>query len=328
MSERRFVLATALAAFVLWGLRLPLVTVLPFNLDECCEVAQAGRVARGEVPYSSEWVNPKTPLLHLYLAPLFGLSSAGGDVVLYARLAMVPWALVMVVAVALCARRLWGPRAAALAALSLCSCSTFIDRSLRVRTDMVAAALWALALVWLIVPGEGRSAQEGRRRIVEVAGAGLVLGAAFLVTQKAAYFVLAGGLVLLLTRSSRDLVVFAGAAGAVTLGVLGGLSLYGGLGFRPFQSVFLHAATVGMRGFYRTSHWAVMALEESPFFWGGAVVGLAAMVVHARYGDDRRAMGLPVAAVVVTGLVLAHPEQWLWLHNRWKVRQQTDESPR
>lgn len=306
--------------------------------DEFFELHLGARVARGEVPFSATWDYMKTPLFSYLLAGVVRLGGDGGDTVLTARMVMLPFTVLTLLAVAAGARRRFGSGGAVvLAVLAAACCTTFLDRGGRLRTDAVATSLFAVALASLMASGAGGARPAGWRGLLRptggapfrltgpggllrdpVVGAGLAVGAAFLVTQKSVYFVLASLAVCLLPapgrRRLRDAGLFLGASGLV-VGVYVAAFALAGLGPSCVLTTFW-GGREGLAEVYRTASWGVTEVGRSPGFWLLALVGLGRSLAELRrpVPDARLAGAAAVAQVVLLLATWFHPNKWPYFY--------------
>lgn len=304
VDPRRLFLALAVA---FCGFKLALLAVYAWNaqfvMDEYNLVSSGLAIPRGFY----DAYDPVKTVLHVYF---YDLSRAWTDdsvgLMRAARLQGLALALAMVALVWGIARNLGRERVEALfAVVVLLSFTTFLERSFRIRSEPLAVSFPLLAL-WLAT-GRWRGAPATRF------AAGMAVGAAFLTTQKAAYYALAFGLAYLAAgmagegplgrrarRAVRDAALFsAGWTASVVLYA----AAFGGWGFpRVVRMVFTSPLEVVFHGeeFYPSfAPFLVQTLALNPLAWGLGACGL--VVALARW----RRLGEPERLAAVVGLVVA-----------------------
>lgn len=272
----------------------------------------------------------KNVLYAYYFQLAHRLSDDSVELMLTARLQGFALALGMIALCYAIARRLGGSRPASLsAAFVLLSFSTFMERAFRVRADTLAVFL-ALAGLWVALGGwrepEGR---RGPGRWLHAFGAGLLVGAAFLSTQKAAYHALALAVGYLAvgirsrwTRSGsrprwRDAATALAPAVLFSGGWIASVVAYavhfGGTDFpRILVVMFTSPLQVALHGdeVYEDL-WVFLyqTLTRNQLAYGLCFMGLALALVRFRRLDPRKVLAL-VVAMVLTVLVLCHNQPW------------------
>lgn len=217
------------------------------DIDELEHLHAAWSVSRGLVPYR-DFFEHHTPALYFAAAPFFAFFSVATRVrdaflfIFAARGAM--WALAGAALVLTFAigRRWRDGRTAAVAVLALSSAMFFSNKTVEVRPDVPALALWLLAL-WLVLtalqapPGHVARGRALRR----LALGGACIGGALMFTQKLLFALPGLGLALAweaavapasVARRQRVLGALAVAAGGAVpvLGVAAYFALNGALG--------------------------------------------------------------------------------------------------
>jgi len=139
----------ALVSLTLFLLKGALAPTVVFHADEFYEVFQARRIVSGELPYGPGWVFAKTPLFWCYLALAFWRAVSAVDIMLAARFLMLPFSLLMLYCLWWIGRRWFDDATAMAAVFSLSCCTTFIDRSIKLRTDMISTSIWVLIILLL-----------------------------------------------------------------------------------------------------------------------------------------------------------------------------------
>lgn len=168
--------------------RLWLLPVRGFDPDELQHLHGAWCIAQGQLPYR-DYFDHHTPWLHVLLAPLFLLlrpeldfSHATASLVI-ARAFMWAFTVGLLVSTFVLGRRWAGRAPAGLGTLFLSNTVMFLAKTLEVRPDVPAAALFLTGL--LAVQRYGASGREGRPRGLFVAG--LLFGSAAMFTPKVVF---------------------------------------------------------------------------------------------------------------------------------------------
>lgn len=268
-----------------------------FQVDEVEHIHAAYQVAVGKVLYRDVY-EAHTPGLYLTVAPFIDVDD---PVVSYGR-ARVLMLLMLLATIALAARlaaKLRGPQAAWLVATGLLVHSTFVERGMEVRPDgaLALAVLGSLALTTTTL----------RVSTVHLLQ-GVIMGAAFVFTQKAAIATFGFGLVWLGTAvRQRDwrLVVWPCLAWAVPIFlVAGAFAAVGAL--EPFiERNLANPVRVASRSRGLTMHFSPMPFLQlegarNPVFYCVAVAGLAGATALA---ITRPAARRSVATILVVGWV-------------------------
>lgn len=273
--------------------------------------------------------DPIKNVLYAYFFQLaHGLSDDSVELMLTARLQGFALALGMIALCYSISRRLGAGRSASLfSVFVLLSFSTFMERAFRVRADTLAVFL-ALAGLWVALGADGKPIKwRGLARWLHAFGAGLLVGAAFLSTQKAAYHALALGLGYLVvgirsawTRESPRLratgTILAPAA-VFSSGWAASVLLYavyfGGTDFpRTLKVVFtapLRIALHGDEAYQDLWIFVYQTLTRNQLAYGLCFIGLALAVFRFRRLAPRQLLALTVGSVL-TVLVLRHNQPW------------------
>lgn len=292
-------------------LKLLLLSRRAFNWDELHLLAVSWRTGQ-----SGFELTGRPGLMQVVLAPLTALPVPHEGVIGLAR--GLAWGIsgAVYALVGLLGRALFGPAAGALALALLLTETTFLERSVEVRTDTPACAL-ALAGAW--------AATRWRSPPGEAAGFGL-MGIAALFSQKALYPAAAWGVARVLLPSPTRLVAPGTLPSPASPRVgsralpLAGLLAAGGAVAAWYGLVawiapgsfpeFVGRTVVGALGEARDPYyvqavgwrWALQGLARNPVFWGiplvAAVLAAADGVRGASVSPERRA-ALAVAAAVL-----------------------------
>jgi len=280
-------LAIAIVVLVLASIlfRLLLTETAGFIMDELVDVNLAYQVGNGLKIYQDVlW--ERTPLMTYILSWVISDAESSLAAVLAARKVMWLASGILFFLVYMGGRRICGGLSALAAPLMLLSFSTFLDRAIRVRADLISTLLATPALLLLMAPRLGPLSQ---------ACAGLCLGLAFITTQKAAYFVLAFALGLICR------VLFETRFGLVSLKRILGYGFVSALcffvpvlvlGFFMSQSGRLHvfleqcffgATDMGLvnQTYSSTRLFVGQTVSRNPLFWGLGIAGMAILISEA-----------------------------------------------
>lgn len=315
---------------VLCATKIVLLTVLAVNSiyapDEYQQAGASMHIAEG---FYRGFQPIKTVLYAYYYQLAHQVTTNAVDLMRVARLQGLVLAVGMVVLVFATARRYGARRAEALfPVFVLLSFSTFMERAFRVRADTVAVFF---ALAGLAVAVGGRRDREewlaGRWRPLAV---GLLVGGAFLSTQKAAYHALAFGLGYLAVglthrwkrvKSSQHRLrgLLSGLSPAAwfsagwALSLLGYALYFGGFGFaRVLRAVFLAPREVALQGdeaYWNLQLFVLQTLSRNQLAYGLCFAGLVVGLSRWRRLEPWKVLGL-IVALVLTGLVLVHNQPW------------------
>jgi len=210
--------------------RVPLLLGRGFDVDELQHLHGAFSIHRGLTPHVDYFEHHSSWFAWM----LSGLIEAGGaswTTIMLARGLMALFAVAGLLCTHALARRLGGGWLPAAAVILHATTLLFVEKSLEVRPDVPASALWTLAAV-LAVDG----LRSGHRRAF--AGAGMALGVGLLFTFKLAFGAIGLGLAVLLTQAR------AGGWRGVRAGLPDLLTLVGWSAF-PVALLFLSLAQQG-----------------------------------------------------------------------------------
>lgn len=288
-------------------------------VDELVDAQFGYQVVSGFPIYSSEIPWERTPLMTY----LVGFVVSGQDSVaafLAGRKLM--WAVGTLLFLMVCAAsyRLYGWRLAIASPVLLLSFSTFLDRGFRIRADLLSTCLATPALLVLISPTLG---------LVPLSFAGLMLGLAFMTTQKAAYFVLAFACALtarLLLEHGRGFLkpflVFGSISAIAFLLPLGLYSLYMvSVGrFEMFvDNCFFGALNIGILAdtYDHTIKYFWQSFERSPQFWILGLIGIAMIfwqLLKQKRDCSPQFLALGVWTLVLVILLARHTVKYPYLY--------------
>jgi hypothetical protein len=307
LTGRRFVVALTLLLAGYLALETIYVLRLPLVMDELQGATEVERL-RDALPYRD--FPPYKTVLGYYLQLPVLLAAPGW----WSGLLLVKLEMALAVAVTLAwaavrlARRLRGG-AVLLALAVLLSTSSFLERSAELRVDMPTALAGLVSLVLLF---------EGGRRGVGWAGAWAAL--AVLISQKGAFYPLAGGAALgfdaLLRRDREGLAAgfrFALAGLAVGAAYLAFWGAVAGGGALAATVDAAHGAIAGVVEPIRRQFW-LQTLTRNPAFWLLSAASLALVAEHGLRGggDDERGPARRLAAFAAVLLALG-----LWYEQPW-----------
>jgi hypothetical protein len=177
-------LAAAAILFASVGLRIAYSLRQSFDTDEPQHLHVAWAWTKGLVAYRDFFDN-HTPLFHLAAAPLVYAVGERPELLLWARLAMLPIALALLACLAHLGRSLFSARAGVWAASLVAVLPSFLYESVEFRPDVAWATLWTAALVlWA----------RGPLRAGRAAAVGVLLGLALATSVKTIF--LAGSFAL------------------------------------------------------------------------------------------------------------------------------------
>jgi len=299
LDRRRFVGGLAL----IWGLYAAIEALyIPRMRLVMDEMEGAYNVARyaSHLPYRD--FDPYKTVLGYYLQ-LPVLMSVGEvwNAMLAVKAEMAALTIVTMLAVTFALTRHFGRAALLLASPLLVFMTDFTIRSADLRVDMLTALVGLAAFVMLL-----------RRRPWWAGG---LCAVSALVSQKAAYYALASGAVLLADliadsdrrAALRRMLAFAVAYAAALAAYL----LFWSAVASPrlvFQTVFVKAAYVAAIDVYsvRARYW-LQTFVHNPLYWTLAVV---AVVVLAQGWRDHTARAVAVYGGVLLALALRHSQPW------------------
>lgn len=154
---------------------------LPFIMDELADTQIGCQVGRGVKMYSEiEW--ERTPLMTYLISAITKSAENSFSTAILVRRLMWFGTVIIFFLTYFIARNIHGPRSAVFALLLLCGFTTFLDRSIRIRADLVST-VFSLPALWILV--------STSLHPIFLGIAGFFLGLAVLTTQKAIYFVAA-----------------------------------------------------------------------------------------------------------------------------------------
>ncbi|MEY3011584.1 MAG: hypothetical protein RIT45_319 [Pseudomonadota bacterium] len=308
--ERPAMRRAALLVVALWtvhalvyALRLPLV------MDELQGAFAAWELGTG-VPYR-DFVPYKTVLGYALQEPVLALWPGSWWAKLHA--VRVEMALLAALGMVLAAHRLSAllrPGAVLLALVLWAAMSTWTERAFALRVDMLTALCGLAGLLALL---------EGR-----VVWAGFWSGLSLCVSQKGAYFVLAGGVGSVasaalarqgtdaLRAAARAGLTFALAAAAPLLAYLAIFALLAGPG-PVLDAVFLRNRAIALQNLYDLGikYFWFQTFKRNPLFWGAALAGLALTVnVRRSAAASPPDLALGSYGAVLLLLALWHKQPW------------------
>lgn len=193
---------------------ISLVLRRSYDQDEFEVIKTAWKIFHGERIYV-DFFQHHHPLLYYLLIPLFALFGEGIEIVIGARLFMLPFSIGILLLTWAIARPIYGSAVAALAPLLLVLTPLFVNPAIEVRPDVPQVFFGLLAVYLLYRYFETRA-------LIQLVLSGFALGVAFLFLQKAVLLV--AGLALVLAGrlprrefTVRELGIFAIAAALLPL---------------------------------------------------------------------------------------------------------------
>jgi hypothetical protein len=302
VSNRRTVLIAAALALLYFGIQLVYILSLPLVMDEFDGANEAYQLLQ-VTPYQ-DYRPYKTVLgYYLQLPPLLVTSDPWtGLMASKMWLAAINTAAIFAASLTLAA--LFSPASALVGQLLLIGMSTFLERSSELRVDMLTAWFGLASFLLLL----------NRRWLA----AGAVAGLGFLVSQKGLYFILSANAAAAAfwwiesrdRRTVRDLVVL----NAGTAVVIAGYIAFWGLLSSPwavFSATFLSHGNIVFNDFYELEgHWT-RTLAKNPFFYWGALTGMAGLAAARWRG---LVGGTHLMTAVYAGVLFAlcrwHKQPW------------------
>lgn len=270
MSKRQSFLIAAGLSLLYFSIQLAYISRLPLVMDEFDGANEAYQLL-ALTPYK-DFRPYKTVLgYYLELPPLLFTSDLWTGLMLSkVWLALINTAAIFLSTLALAA--IFTPASALTGQLLLISVTTFLERSSEIRVDMLTAWFGLASLLLLL-----------KQRWLLAGG---VAGLSFLISQKGVYYILsanaAAGVFWLFEsrdrRTFRDLVVMNAGAAAV---IAAYIALWGLVStpWTVFAATFLSHGDIVFGQYYDLSqHWT-RTLGKNPFFYWGAVAGIAALAI-------------------------------------------------
>jgi len=275
--------------------RIPLLLQRGFDVDELQHLHGAYSISRGLTPHVDYFEHHSSWFAWLLSGPL-ELIGPSWTAVMVSRGLMAACAAAGLMLTFALARRFGGGLVPAVAVALHATTLLFVDKSLEIRPDVPAAALWTLAVL-LTVDG----LRGGPRR--SFAGAGTALGFGLLFTFKLAFGAIGLGLAVLYTqfRSGGLAGVRKGVPDLVTLVAWSALPLVLmllSLAHQDQLAAFVSEVIVGPMNWPREldpREYLGALLLGNPLLIGAGLLGLMELTVVARTNDDRA----PAAAVAV-----------------------------
>ena len=251
---------------------------LPFIMDELVDIQIGHEVGKGFKIYSElEW--ERTPLMTFLISAITKSSKSSFNTSILARKLMWLGTAIIFFLTYLIARQVHGSYYAALALLLLCGFTTFLDRSIRVRADLIST-LFSLPGLWAVVYPSLHPLFLGV--------AGLFLGLAVLTTQKAVYFVVAFAIALV----GRQ-IIFSGlnAQSLKKVGLNSSIAIAGfavptlsfllwihfsGRMDQFLEQCFFHASRAGFIGDTYRYTWKFLwqTISRNPLIWSFGLLGI------------------------------------------------------
>lgn len=310
MRDKRIdpVATILLVAIVFYGcLEYRLVLYARYIMDEFLHASWAGDIHFGVWPYA-EYMPFKTQFGILLYSMAYKLSDNTEGILLISRhIGFLTAILSLCVLFLLCRALFGGARSGLWAVLWTLACSTFIERSFRIRVDMLAMSLALFGLYQFLV------LRSWRRPLV----AGVFLGLAFCTTQKAAYFIVAFVISfwLLYRRAAsnpiREFLIFTFSGVAVFAAYVVAFG-HGGSYLNVVRATFVSdkAWTLALAGHYTGLHeYYWQTFSRNITFYCLSFAGLAYIVWYWRSSTWQQKFVSCFSFVVLVFLVI-HREPW------------------
>lgn len=199
--------------------------------------------------------------------------------------------------------RRYRPEAVCLALLFLVTMSTFLERSSEIRSDMLSAWCGLAGLLLLL----------DRRFLL----AGIACGMSFFISQKGAYYILAGDVALagwLISHRTRFALVRSIRFNLAMLGVLLAYLSFWSLLSSPsavVKAIFFSHQDIAFSRIYEIPGYWFQTLRRNPFFYLIGFVGLCQMLAALllRSAGYHRQV-LSIYALTLTALCIWHKQPW------------------
>jgi hypothetical protein len=166
---------------------------MPFIMDELVDTQIACQMAKGTNLYSN-YVWERTPLMNFIIGMAVGSGENSFLTAVNARKVMWVATIIVFIMTFLISRKVYNSDTGWLAILLLCSFTTFLDRSIRVRADMISSLL-SLPVLLILVCSE--------ISIGSMCIAGFFLGLSLLTSQKAIIFIISFGIAFIAREVSH-----------------------------------------------------------------------------------------------------------------------------
>ncbi|MDG1048993.1 MAG: glycosyltransferase family 39 protein [Planctomycetota bacterium] len=283
--------------------RIPLLLERGFDVDETQHLHGAYSISRGLTPHVDYFEHHSSWFAWLLSGPL-ELIGPSWEALMVSRGLMAACAAAGLMLTFALARRFGGGMIPAVAVALQATTLLFVEKSMEIRPDVPAAALWTLAVL-LTVDG----LRGGPRR--SFAGAGVALGFGLLFTFKLAFGAIGLGLAVLYSQFQS------GGLRGVRKGVPDLLMLVGwsalpvvlmllSLAHQDQLAAFVNEVVIGPTGWPREldpREYLGVLLLGNPLLVGVGLLGLMELLVVARAKDDRAPAA--VVAVFATCSILA-----------------------
>src|SRR5262249_29706860 len=270
-----------------------------FQVDEVEHLHAAYNLRDGRMIYRDFWQG-HPPLLYAMLAPL---TNVHDPVATYqrGRLLLALVLLGTIGLVALCAARLGGGWAAALAAALALLHTTMIERGIEVRPDGPLALLIVAALAIHLAP----NLDALRRHSLEA----LLLGVGVVLTQKAILPLLPfAAMWFVFARGERRPRLFVQPAAIAAIPLLVALAIFGNALIRDVYLAATSAVThAENRGTFAPTFFLLRESARNPAFVVAAVIGLAVLT-------NRRAWFTVVLCIASVVILWGNPFPWPYVH--------------
>jgi len=291
--------AAYLAISVAYALRLPMI------MDEFQGAHVVHRLS-DEIPYR-DFIPYKT-VLGYYLQSFFlSLGTGLWEKMVSVKIGMALVTALSLAAVSLALRRWLSERAILLSLAMLAFHSTFLERSAELRVDMLTGLAGLLGLTALL----------GGNPFL----AGLLTGTSFLISQKGAYFVIAGGVAAFFVirdpakrRLASHWITFWLGSGIVLALYLATFATVSDLD-TVFRATFIAPSRVAFEDLYqiRLQFW-LQTLRRNPAFYAWSAAALGLLALSAGHWRNRL---LFAYSSVLTILAILHRQPWPYFFVLW-----------
>jgi hypothetical protein len=304
MTARQFVIGLIAVITLFLALEARYIAKFPLVMDEFVDAETVYGYYAHAVPYR-DFAPNKTVLARYVELPLLELVRDPWTALLVTKFEIALLAALAIAFAAVTLARLFG-RGPTLAALILLVCmNTFNERCAELRTDMPAAAAGLLSLMLLIRKRPG--------------WAGVACSVALMMSQKAAYFVLASEAALVLpflvrrdAHRFRELIAFNVAAISAFLAYLGFWSLLSSPR-AVYEATFVGPTGNAFGDFFgntlRARYWP-QTLSRNPFFYALSGAALLFLGVKGLRHRDAGALTLFGYAAALIALCIWHKQPW------------------
>jgi 4-amino-4-deoxy-L-arabinose transferase-like glycosyltransferase len=163
--------------------RIPLLEIRYFDPDEFQHLHGAHQIYHGQIPYR-DYFDHHTPLLHFILSALYPIFGEEIDIVFAARWLMMVFTAAILYLTYLLTRMLYKDDTGLIAVLFLSYVLMFLEKTIEIRPDVPAVALWLASLIFMVKGIRRNSASFSPLWFLF---SGLCIGTAIMFTQKSLF---------------------------------------------------------------------------------------------------------------------------------------------